>query len=345
MSFSCGGRQGYVSVSKEKLAIFSANGGTSRSFHEGIADGKVSITGFDGKGAFIKRVVIVKNGDIWDNRVTKDGKPNYRIVYGEFEKLGSTIVRFKKGTGRGKHGKAKRFENLFGHEGVCHSWYKNGRLVRQKFFWDNRKKAYDYDAYTSECSIKDWEGNLLYEVKGSLAGRLIDNIRDGHSVFSGNINEWFLTTKPFEVVKDGKMFFKGEVKNRQRVGEWLIDGKEYYYVNGVEIPKKLYNTPDDKLNPLEILKLPNAQTRMALMSKIDPKRIADCGRVIHKEGDMRLYSIKNFDTKILRVRCTTTKAYYYLRVPKDSKRCESARQWTFGVGDYLREPIKFEVET
>jgi hypothetical protein len=73
-----------------------------------------------------ERRVEIKNGQVWDNKVKQDGKPTYHVIYGEFEKLGKTIVRFKRGSGKSKHGKARRVEKLFGHEGVCHSWYKNG---------------------------------------------------------------------------------------------------------------------------------------------------------------------------------------------------------------------------
>ena len=80
---------------------------------------------------------------------------------------------------------------------------------------------------------------------------------------------------------------------------------------------------------------------MALMEKIGPDRIAEVGTIIHKDGDMRLYDIPGYDVRILRVKCTTTKVFYFLRVPKDAKRCEPARQWTFHVGQDFSEPIKF----
>lgn len=329
-------RQGYVAVSNGN-----SNG---RTFGQPIVDGKITITGSNRFGDF-KRTVTIKDGELHETKLKASGYPVYHIVYGQFEKLGATIVRFKKGTGKGKHGKARRYEELFGQKGTCHSWYKNGRLIRQKFIWFNRKKAYDYNAYTSECVINDWNGNILYEVKGHLSGKLNNAMHEGHSVFDKSIYDWFTEDLPFEVKEKGKIIFKGEYKHRQKVGMWVEEGVTSYYQNGVAIPEKLFNTPVDKLDPLKILKIKNAQLRMALMSKIDPKKIANCGKVIHKDGDMRLYSIKDFDVKILRVRCNTTNAYYYLKVPKDSKECEQARQWTFGVGEYIRKPIKFEVET
>lgn len=342
----CNSYDGCVSVRSGR-----SNG---RSFWESLQDGKVTITGRDDQNAVFKRTVIVKGGEIWDNKITKDGKPVYHIVYGEFEKLGKTIVHFKKGTGKGKHGKARRVESLCGHWGVCHSEYKNGALVRQKFIYDNGRLAYDYNPRKPQCIIKDYDGNVMYEVTGLLCGRLDNAMNESHTVFAKDMKGWFSVSKPFEVKRKGKVIYKGQYSQgqeeygytqHQKVGEWVEDGVRSTYVNGVCIPNRIKGKPADKLTLPEILALDNAQLRMALMSKFEPEAIAKCGRVVHKEGDMRLYDIKNVDVRILRVRCTTTKAYYYLRVPKDSKKCEQARQWTFGVGEYLKEPIKFEVET
>jgi hypothetical protein len=60
---------------------------------------------------------------------------------------------------------------------------------------------------------------------------------------------------------------------------------------------------------------------------------------------MRLYDIPKYEVRILRVQCPTTKSYYFLKVPKDSQKCEQARQWTFHVGTDFQKPIKFAVET
>lgn len=320
-----------------------------RSFFQELRNGKVTITGKldlkDGTQREIKRIVKIKDGQIWDNKLIATGKPIYHIIYGQFERYGRDIVRFHPNTGKGKHGKARRRDELFGHNGICHSEYKNGRLIKQKFIYDNRKVAYNYNAYKNKCNIYDYNGKLLYEVSGSLTGRRNNALNQGVSVFDEPMEAWFNKAKEFCVLKNGKVFFKGKEEHNQRVGEWVIKGKSYFYENGVQLPKELYNTPPEKLDPLKILKIPNAQLRMAMMHKIGTDRIAECGKVIHKDKEMRLYDIPNYDVKILRVQCTTTKAYYYLRVPKDSKKCEEARQWTFHVGMEFDKPIKFEKET
>lgn len=332
--FNCG--RGFVTVQSGK-----SNG---RSLCDMLSEGKVTITG-EADGVPFKRLLTIEKGEIWDNKLIVRKRTVHHIAYGQYEKMGKDYIHFRKGTGTGKHGKARREELLFGHKGVCHSWYNRGRLVKQKFIYDNKKTAYDYNGYGNVCIIKDYDGNVLYEVTGALDGKIENAFHGSHSVFTRPMAHWFNTNKPWEVKKKGKMYWKGQVVNNQKVGEWWEDGQRVFFVNGVSIPEKLYNTPPEKLDVLKILKLDNAQLRMAMMEKIGTDRIAKCGKVIHKDGDMRLYDIKGYDVRILRVRCTTTKAYYYLRVPKDAKKCEPARQWTFGVGDYLNKPIKFEVET
>ena len=114
--------------------------GTSngRSLHQCLRDGRITISGTNTSGKDFHRVVEVAGGEIMDNALREGhGKRLemvHHIVYGKFEVIREadghrTIVRFGKG-GMGKHGKARRWEKLFGHNGVCHSWYKRGRLVR-----------------------------------------------------------------------------------------------------------------------------------------------------------------------------------------------------------------------
>lgn len=317
-------------------------GDGNRSIYGAVKNGRVTISGLTYKTAD-KFVVTMAQGRIKDYKELLKGHVSYHLAYGKFEKRGKNIVHFHK-EACGRHGKARREDVLFGHKGVCHSWFSHGRLTRQKFIYDNRVVAYYYTSGTKEFIVRDPNGNPLYEITGRIKteGNMLKGSR---SVLNEDVSQWFLMSKPFCVKKNGKDWYAGKLEHRQKVGRWVEDGKIYYYVKGVAIPKKLYETPDDKLDPMKILNLGNAQLRMSLMSKIDPKKIAKCGRVVHKEGDMRLFDIPKLETKILRVRCTTTKAYYYLRVPKDATKCEQARQWTFGVGEYLNKPIKFEVET
>jgi hypothetical protein len=305
-------------------------------------------SGIDERGHRFERTVQFNDGLIFDSHLKIDGKTVHHIVYGQFETVrtekGMEITHFHPKTGKGLHGLAKRFEKLFGHDGVCHSWYKRGRLVRQKFFYDNQRQAYDWNGFSKVCQVRDYDGLPLYEITGALDGRK-NNYVGGISVLGRTMEHWFLQGQPFEVKKRGRVFYKGQWENRQKVGEWVEGGKQYFYEHGVAIPRALFQTPPEKLDPVKILKLPNAQLRMALVAKIGPEKIAKCGKVIHKDGEMRLLSITGYDVNILRVKCPSTGSLYFLRVPKDAKKCEEARQWTFGVGADIPKPIKFAVET
>ena len=319
-----------------------------RSIHDHLMNGRITIRGTDENNEPFQRIVMIRNGEVWDNKLQREGKNVHHIVYGAFEskqgEKGREIVHFKKGSGTGRHGKARRHEEIFGMKGVCHSWYKNGRLVRQKFIYDNKKTAYDYNAFRKTCTIRDNAGKILYEITGVLNGRM-NAYFGGHSVFHKSMTDWFCDAHPFMVKKNGVIIYAGQIKNQQRVGKWVENGKIFFYERGVAIPKKLYETPPDKLDPLKILPLSNAQLRMALMAKITPERIAEIGTVIHKNREMCLYDIPKYEVRILRVQCPTTKSYYFLKVPKDSQKCEQARQWTFHVGVDFEKPIKFAVET
>lgn len=339
--FGWGNYSGFVNVVSGKSS--------GRCVNDQMKEGTMRLNGVDPQGQKFERIVRFRDGEIFDNLLKLNGKTVHHLVYGQFEtkktEKGREITHFHPKTGRGLHGLARRWESLFGNDGVCHSWYKRGRLVRQKFFYDNGRLAYDYNGFLPACQVRDLEGKLLYEIKGALDGR--NNCFNGcRSVFGKPMTEWFLQTVPFEVKKQGKIVLMGRWENRQKVGEWIEGGKKVFYERGVAIPAKLYRTPVEKLDPVKILTLPNAQLRMALCAKIGPEKIAGCGRVVHKDGAMRLLSIKGYDVNILRVQCPSTKAFYFLRVPKDAKECEEARQWTFGVGEgVIDKPIQFAVET
>lgn len=332
----CG--DGWVSIRSGK-----PNG---RSTFDVLEKGTVRIKGINSKNIPVERITQFREGQIYSNILKENGKIIHHVRYGQFErtitKQGTEIIRFR-GEGRGKHGKALRHEELFGHKGTCHSWYKYGRLVRQKFIYDNRKTAYNY-TFSQTCKVKDYEGNILFETTGYLDGNH-NAYEGGHTVLDRPMSMWFSHRSPFSVKSKGKIVYKGQYQNNQKVGEWIEDGKSYFYQNGLAIPKELYETPGDQLDPKEILKISNAQLRMAMCAKIGNERLASIGKIVHKDGDMKLLKIKGTETNILVVKCPSTKAFYYLNVPKDTTECEQARQWTFGVGDSFRQPIRFCKET
>jgi hypothetical protein len=361
--------RGYVQVQNGR-----SNG---RGLLQGLKAGRITISGLDLSGRRFQRVVEVVGGEIMDNCLRMAPKAGgarlkvvHRIAYGKFEVTLSDagkrdVISFAKG-GTGKHGKARRWERLFGKPGVCHSWYKRGRLVRQKFIFDNGRQAYDWTATnrTGKCVIRNSQGAELYRIEGALDGR---QQWRGHSVFARPMDEWFLSIQPFKVFRYGREIFSGQYHNRQKVGRWIEpkgdntlmtafglkkrrsrEIHEVFYEHGVAIPRKLYETPPEQLDPQALFKIDNAQVRMALLSKIKPAKLAQVGRLVHKQRDMRLFDVPGMDVRILKVVCPSTKSVYHIRVPKDAVKCEEARQWTFHVGAGIRPEgnrIKFAQET
>ncbi len=325
---------GFVSVSNGR-----SNG---RSCHEKLMEGRITISGSDGEKGF-KRILQIKDGQIIDNRLVVKDRQVFRIAYGLFIHEGKNIIRFKKGTGTGKHGKSRTEDKLFGKKGICHGWYNNGRLVRQRFVYENGKVAYDYRSGSKVCHVKSPDGSVLYELKGILNTR---RTWDGLCIFNRGKNEsWLFKGHPFEIWKDGKLFIAGQYDGEQKTGKWIENGKEAFYEKGYPMSKKLYETPPEKMDVRKVLRLSNAQLRMALMSRISVDRIAEAGNIIHQHGSMRLYDIEGFESRLLRVKCPSTGNFFFLKVPKDSTKCEEARQWTFHVGMDFDSPIKFAVET
>jgi hypothetical protein len=142
----------------------------------------------------------------------------------------------------------------------------------------------------------------------------------------------------------GKTLFEGEVKNRQKVGRWIEEGAEAWYIQGTAVSKHIYETPEDKLDVREILEIGNAQLRSAMLSKYTTQGMFDKLKAEGvdikelEEGSMKLYTIpmpgdSNRDRvmKFLEVICPSTHAKYLLKVPPQAQTCEDARQWTFGV--------------
>ena len=168
-------------------------GAGGKTYEQGFIDGTVTMSGLDDSGKAFRHKVIYKNGMIADRKYEEQGRTLLHIVYGSYEKDNSTgeIVRFKKGTKTSKHGKARSFEKLFGKEGVCHSWYSSGRLIRQKFIYDNGVTAYCYSCSNKPFAVKDYNGFPLYEITGALLGGINSMYNGSHSILNGEMQSWF----------------------------------------------------------------------------------------------------------------------------------------------------------
>jgi hypothetical protein len=318
-------------------------------------DGRVTLSGKDAEGKKFSRVIEIVDGEIMDNKLVMGGKLAHRIVYGKFESevtpLGRNVSRFYKGSGKGRHGKSVYHGQLFRANAIVHSWYKTGRLVRQKVIYsDTGRLAYDWQGKSGAMPVYTVAGNNLYTVTGILSS---SQQWKGHALLDRPMHEWFNPRAPFKVEKDGRVWYAGEYRNNQRLGRWIENGKAVFYEHGVAIPEKLFNTAPDKLDLKKLLKIPNAQLRMAMLEKARGdrnfgKRLAAMGKVVHRDGKMRLYAVRRLDTRVLLVVCPSTGSRYFINVPHDSKNCEAARQWTFHVGAGVHtngNQIKFSQET
>ncbi len=355
-----------------------------------IADG--SLIARDGN----KKVIVrLQNGQITSERCIINGNTEYLCHYGNVSKRkGHYYLNYRDGSARQLDGLSRRWdEDLFGYKGACHSFYRRGRLMWQKFWYSNGHLAYHWNCRKESrhyLFIKDPSGNPLFEFKG-LEGPATIKFKEGGSfqskeiILRDELNTRKITLGSIifhaqqDISKHGhyemkrwknkRLYFAGTTKNNQRVGKWYEDGKIYYYERGVRVPRKLYETPVDKIDPRWVLSLDNAQLRGALITKIGVNRIVEKlkGKIIHRDKDMELVSIpmkpakdieKEFrfdiergrmstdrELRVLKVVCPSTKTNYFLQVPPEVTECEQARQWTFGIPLESKERIKFAVET
>lgn len=310
---------------------------------------------------------------------------------------GRVMLRYHPDSHRALHGISERYDQkLMGVPGKCRTMYSRGRLIWQEFRYETKwvgdnlcygKVAYRFRRNDRTVTIKHPSGKVAAVIScpNGLAVSARYSGDDSAHVYQGRVYFMLERLKDkqehrahyFDYSKDGnsafivydgkgRIKFKGEYKNHQRVGEYVWLGKTSYCLHGVPVSKKLYETKPEDLKVGQIIRLPNAQLRAALLAKIGPERIAKQSKytTIHEtKSGMKLMEFPiavddgNGSTlsrlRILQVRCPSTKGFYYLQVPdfvwdggKKTKlnTCEQARQWTFGVDD-PRKMIKFEKET
>lgn len=307
---------------------------------------------------------------------------------------GPVFLRYKSGNWRRVlHGiSIRKNVKLFGYSGTCKTMYSSGRFVWQEFTYENRRRAYRLHHRDVKVVIKYPDGNLAGIVEVSPAGfstntrysgyysarRQTVSVRNGLVIFPfengfrmGEVSDFDFSKNGHCSIqfwgRDGRVAFKGKYRDFQRVEDWIVDGKAVYLMNGIEVDKKLWETPPEKLKFGAILREKNAQIRSALIARAGYKRLVMEYRhkVIHvdkRRGNQLLeFPIKVSDgnggresnLRILVVRCPSTRSRYYLNVPDfvwdggnktKLDTCEAARQWTFGV-DNPRERVKFALET
>jgi hypothetical protein len=341
---------------------------------------------------------------IHEIKTTKNNRIIEWIRFGGFHrfysKMGKAILRFHPDSLTSLHGISLRTDQrCFGEKGRCTTKYSRGRFVFQEFRYKNRRLAYRFGHSKKSVVVKYPDGKIAWIVEcpgkgfstrsGDTSGGQWFPDRREEDVHSCSLGlAYFDVRRPsfkklasegrgLDFSKDGnclfrffdrrgRLSFKGEFRNRQRSGEWVISGKSRFYLQGVMVDKKIWSTKPEDLKVYQALRVKNAQLRAALLAKIGAERIAkECKhKVIHQtKNGMKLmeFPIKVDDgdggikshLRILMVTCPSTGNKYYLNVPdfvwdgsKKTKldKCETARQWTFGI-NHPKDKIKFAVET
>jgi hypothetical protein len=126
------------------------------------------------------------------------------------------------------------------------------------------------------------------------------------------------------------------------------DGAEYYFLHGIRVPKKYGLTQAGEINLPDVLAQPNAEVRLALISKIGFARLLGTVRhwTISEADGNRLIEFRVKGTQLVRglhvkwrdktgeketvIPVPNKRAYFGNDVPDDIDDCEQVRRWTLG---------------
>ncbi|MFX0094382.1 MAG: DUF6745 domain-containing protein [Candidatus Hodarchaeota archaeon] len=165
----------------------------------------------------------------------------------------------------------------------------------------------------------------------------------------GNIL-WLQNNKRLGIRRNGHIFWKDH--NGKREGTWktFFTTRRRWYFNEREIHEILHDyllllKPNNELRPRDIIVCRNVEIRRLLMDRFGfDKFVAEArARLLHRDGSSELVTInlrKEESLTFVKVRDSTTKQLYLLRVPSDVKTCREAIAWTFGLEEEEYDPIK-----
>jgi len=338
-----------------------------------ISNGVVTIRDtYKGKKSTIK--CWVKNDEIVEQKQYVNGKYVYWVKWGDFEKARSNgdylyIKRYRKGTARGLHSlQVRKDTKLEGYKGTCYTYYSRGKFLWQKFIYSNGRQAYYMRWTHQECKAVNPQGGKLFHIEVN-AFHTKDNKECIPFIYvlHRQANESNFSTDGIYCEytfwdKRGRVKHYGKYEYNQRVGEWVKNYRRYFYLSGIEVPKKLYEAEPQDINPRVVLKQANAQLRAMLLKKIGYDRVvSECkGKVIDR---YQQYELIDFPVKhrkpqgswdnpdkvlrILKVKSPSTKGNYFLTIPptNDFATCKKARNGTFTGFEPNAEEVKFVKET
>jgi hypothetical protein len=348
------------------MYLTSGYAGYGRNFWVSIHNGRITARDKD-EDLYVR----VKNGLIVEQIIRrKDECTTLRYGQGCRTKKGGKTVKeehFEPGTlqaiKRGSLWKRQTGISLCGAKGVVECFSTSGGAYSKEVFrYDNGVPGYVATRWKNSLEVKRPNGKLWIVVKGKIFFNR-EPLAEKLDPDSSELNLWSVMRKPnWEITvydKSGiKVVTKGCIKNRQKDGKWLQDGKVSYYMSGVQVSQQLCEDDPDKWNPYEVLAIPNAQLRCSLLNKMGYDRLLDKVNCSVKDNSSDGGQLVEINTgiaegpsggldrlmRLLKVICPSTGQVYVLRVPPGIESYEQARQWTFGLRQAsIREGAQFEL--
>jgi len=333
--------------------IMSRNAGYGRNLWESVNDGRVHT--YAGNRHI---TVTVQNGIAIERVIrTKDECTTLRYGQGLTAKKANKTVKeeyYEPGTlqaiRRGGLWKRETGIELGGSDGTveCYST-SSGAYGREVFKYRNGKTAYIASRWRKKLVVYRPNGKRWIVIEGRVH---LDHTPIARRLSPGNGGTplWGLMRGPdwkmTVYATDGKtVITQGQVKNRQKQGKWLEEGKVEYYISGVKVSRQLYEDDPGRWNASEVLRIPNAQLRCSLLNRMGYDKLLE--RINHRvvdesyDGGQLIEINTNVDEhysgrpdrimRLVKVICPSTGQVYVLRVPPGIENYEQARQWTFGL--------------
>ena len=225
--------------------------------------------------------------------------------------------------------------------GTCKIWYEDGRLqCEEKYIngqlYGTKRVWYQNGALQAEINYKSglrhgFCGYWYEDGKQKETSTYVNN------AYSGIRTTWH----PNGLKQSERRYLNGALHGTEKI--WDENGKVKSvraYVNGLAIPlwvNSLLTT--GKLNAEHILRIGNAAVRRFCLEQLGYARFLAQMKheIIHRDGDQELVKIDWIKQEepicLVKVRCSSTGAFYALRVPPAMKTVRQAIAWTFGVGE------------
>jgi hypothetical protein len=120
---------------------------------------------------------------------------------------------------------------------------------------------------------------------------------------------------------------------------------KYYYIRGIEVSAEVYNKfQQGNLTLQDILYTKDDLRRGILLEEVEGEKLFNDipHIVLDKEGEEVLVQpeVKGVRINVLKVKCSSTGRYHFLRVSSRLERICEAKAWTFGLSEEEYNPIR-----